>query len=227
MNKEIIRYRLKFIKTDKMRYIGHLDLLKYFQRAVKRAEIPISFSQGFNPHQQMSFSMPLPLGMSGLSESVDIRLEHAVDCEELKERLNRQMSSGMEITDVRKLGENEDSGAALLAAADYTVTLDRKIEDLEEKLTETALDAEWLTEKTGKKNKTRTVDIKPLVYELSSQNDITVHAKIATGSNANLKIDLLMKYLYDKMGLEFDYLKLKVTRTELYKREENGEFTPL
>ena len=230
MNDEIIKYRLSFSKTDKMRYIGHLDLLTYFQRAIKRAEIPISYSKGFNPHQQMSFAMPLPLGMSGTAEYVDIQLDVPMECEEIKNRLNAQMSLGMEITSVRRMEQGEDTGAALLRAADYTAVLDRKITDIETRITELEKDEEWLIEKVGKKKKVREIDIKPLIYSLDCNNDsenTVIRTRIASGSNENLKVDLLLKYLYEKMGYDLDFVKIKVTRTALLKQDENGGFSNL
>lgn len=229
MNNDIIKYRLKFTKTDKMRFIGHLDLLTYFQRAVKRAHIPISYSTGFNPHQQMSFATPLPLGMSGISEYVDIRLDEEMDCDELRGRLNREMSTGMEITEVRRMAPGEDTGAALLAAADYTAVLEKRYDDFADKLEELKKDSEWLIEKVGKKKKVREVDIRPLIFALECENgeNTVIHTRIATGSNANLKIDLLLKYIYEKSGLDFDFIKIKVTRTALLKRDEDGTFSAL
>ena len=229
---EIYKYRIKFTKVDKMRYIGHLDLLKYFQRAIKRARVPIAYSTGFNPHQLMSFATPLPLGMSSTSEFVDIRLETPMECEELKNALNAQMSLGMELTEVRRMAEGEDTGAALLRAADHIITLDRKLENADEMLKSLENDAEWLIEKVGKKKKVREVDIRPMVYELRAENaesgeNTKLFARIATGSDQNLKVDLMLEYMYKKWGFEFDYLKIKVTRTGLYKKEESGEFTLL
>ena len=228
MNRVTYDYRIKFTKTDKMRYIGHLDLLKYFQRAVKRANIPIAFSMGFNPHQLMSFATPLPLGMASYAEYLDVRLDKELDCNMLKNSLNAQMSDGMEITGVRRIHEKEDTGAALLAAADYTIELDFNDDSFAEKLKKLEEEQEWNIEKLGKKKKLKLVDIRPMIYGLICENtDKTIlHVRLATGSNANLKVDLMLKYIYEKLGLEFDYLKIKVTRTEMY-RNENGEFVPL
>ena len=245
MNRITYGYRLKFTKTDKMRFIGHLDLLTYFQRAVKRADIPIAFSQGFNPHQLMSFAAPLPLGMASYAEYVDIKLDEPMECEEIKNRLNAQLSEGTEITEVRPIREREDTGAALLAAADYTAVLDFKDEDFAEKLKTLEKGKEWNIEKLGKKKKLKTVDIKPMIYILECGTDngddpacpagdsmtaplsrTVIRARLATGSNVNLKIDLLLKYIYEKLGIDFDYLKIKVTRTEMY-TENNGEFVSI
>ncbi|MBQ9519698.1 MAG: DUF2344 domain-containing protein [Firmicutes bacterium] len=228
MNRVTCDYRLKFTKVNKMRFIGHLDLLTYFQRAIKRANIPIAFSMGFNPHQLMSFTVPLPLGMASYAEYLDIRLDEEMPCEELKTRLNAQMSEGVEITDIRRIREKEGTGAALVAAADYTVELDFKDDNFGEKLKALEEEKEWNIEKLGKKKKPKLVDIRPMIYGLICENGekATLHTRLATGSNSNLKVDLLLKYIYEKLGLEFDYLKIKVTRTEMY-REENGEFIPL
>ncbi len=228
MNRITYGYRLKFKKDGKMRFIGHLDLLTYFQRAVKRADIPIAFSQGFNPHQLMSFAAPLPLGMASYAEYVDIKLDEPMECEEIKNRLNAQLSEGTEITEVRPIREREDTGAALLVAADYTAVLDFKDEDFAEKLKTLEKDEEWNIEKLGKKKKLKTVDIKPMIYGLICEDGehTTLHVRLATGSNVNLKIDLLLKYIYEKLGLDFDYLKIKVTRTEMY-TEKDGEFVSI
>lgn len=228
MNRVTYGYRLKFTKTDKMRFIGHLDLLTYFQRAIKRANIPIAFSMGFNPHQLMSFTVPLPLGMASYAEYLDIRLEEKMPAEDIKTRLNVQMSDGVAITDIRPLREREDTGAALVAAADYTIELDFKDDSFGERLKALEEEKEWNIEKLGKKKKLKSVDIRPMVYGLICENaeKTTLYTRLATGSNSNLKVDLLLKYIYSRLGAELDYLKIRVTRTEMY-RDHDGEFVPL
>ena len=79
------KYRLKFSKNGKMIYIGHLDLLKFFIRLIKRTQLPIAYSNGFNPHQQLTFAIPLSLGMSSYGEYLDIQLTEPVACEEIKD----------------------------------------------------------------------------------------------------------------------------------------------
>ena len=91
------KYRLKFSKSGKMIYIGHLDLLKFFIRLIKRTQLPIAYSNGFNPHQQLTFAIPLSLGMTSYGEYLDIQLTAPVDCEEIKNRCNQALPSGIEI----------------------------------------------------------------------------------------------------------------------------------
>ena len=72
MNRELYRYRIFFTKKDAARFIGHLDLQDVFQRTIKRAAISIAYSEGFNPHQLLSFAVPLPLGMYAKNEILEI-----------------------------------------------------------------------------------------------------------------------------------------------------------
>ena len=99
------KYRLKFSKSGKMIYIGHLDLLKFFIRLIKRTQLPIAYSNGFNPHQQLTFAIPLSLGMTSYGEYLDIQLTAPVDCEEIKNRLHRCYNEELNIPvlDVKKI----------------------------------------------------------------------------------------------------------------------------
>lgn len=126
------KYRLKFSKNGKMIYIGHLDLLKFFIRLIKRTQLPIAYSNGFNPHQQLTFAIPLSLGMSSYGEYLDIQLTEPVACEEIKDRCNQALPSGIEILKVRELKEGEKNCASAIVAADYKVCLDQKIENLKD-----------------------------------------------------------------------------------------------
>ena len=126
------KYRLKFSKSGKMIYIGHLDLLKFFIRLIKRTQLPIAYSNGFNPHQQLTFAIPLSLGMTSYGEYLDIQLTAPVDCEEIKNRCNQALPSGIEILKVRELSEGEKNCASAIVAADYKVYIDKKIENLKD-----------------------------------------------------------------------------------------------
>ena len=80
--------RMKFSKGEEVKYISHLDLQRTFQRALRRADIQIAYSQGFNPHPKLSFAMALAVGMTSEGEYVDVELAHPIDAKEMKERLN-------------------------------------------------------------------------------------------------------------------------------------------
>lgn len=222
------KYRIKFCKKDRLRFIGHLDLLKMFQRIVKRAGLPISYSKGFNPHQLMSFAAPLPLGTQSIAEYVDIRLEKDVDCNEIKNLLNAIVPNGMEILEVTKLDENSKNSAAILEAAEYEITLDFKEKDFFDKIKEMMSLESLMIERISKK-RTKVIDIKPDIYnieDISDNNYSKLKVLIATGSIKNLKPELLVEYIYKHMGRELNAYKIKYKRTALFTCED-GKFISL
>ena len=116
-----------------------------------------------------------------------------------------------------------------MRAADYVITLVRKLDNIDELLKSVETDTEWLIEKVGKKKKVREVDIRPMIYGIRAESSdfTTLYARIATGSEQNLKVDLMLEYMYKKWGFELDYLKIRVTRTGLLKQDEDGDFSSL
>ena len=109
--------RLWYKKDGLAIYTSHLDMNRCFTRAVRRAEIPLWYTEGFNPHPYMTFLMPLPLGQVGMREPLDIRIEGEITFGEIKKRLNAVMPEGLEIVDVSKpeCKPNE------IAAAEYEI----------------------------------------------------------------------------------------------------------
>lgn len=87
-------YRIKFEKYDEVKYIGHLDTMRTFTRCIKRTNLPIKFSKGFNPRVQLSFALPLGVGITSESEYVDLELEDEVDEALLKKELNATLPDG-------------------------------------------------------------------------------------------------------------------------------------
>jgi radical SAM-linked protein len=223
------KYRLKFEKKDKMIYIGHLDLMTFFQRAIKRAKLPIAYSNGFNPHQQMSFAVPLSLGSYGYGEYVDIELKEDVPESEILQRLNSAMNKGMQIVAVRKLAEGEKTGAAIVTAADYRVTLGTKIENINDVISELIASDTMEIERVSKR-KTKVVNIRPNIYNLTANNDAAktvLNMRIATGSANNLKAELVSEYICKFCGIEFDAYALVIERLGLLKGDIDSGFSAL
>ncbi len=211
-----------------MIYIGHLDLLKFFQRIIKRAKLPIGYSWGYNPHQLITFALPLPLGMSGLGEIADIQLTRRVECDEIKNMLNSVLPSGISILKASEMDFHDTGCAAAVAWADYSISLNKKFDDIRSTVDSIMEKEEINIEKVGKK-KTRTVDIRSLIRYISVDNggDVTVlNCNIAAGSQGNLKPDVLLKYIYSSMDEEFDITKTDIVRKTLY-TQEKGVLVPL
>ena len=120
------RYRIRYSKEGAAKFISHLDMLRTFERVVRRAGIPVSFSQGFNPHPRFSFGFPLSVGVSGLEEYVDIDLDTAVSPEEVAQALDRAMPPGMRVAGARPVEEGAPSLMASTEQSAYIIRVDSK-----------------------------------------------------------------------------------------------------
>jgi len=115
----MIPKRLWFCKEGPAKYISHLDLNRYFARVFRKAKLPLWYTEGFNPHPFMVFTLPLSLGMTGVRESLDIRLTEKLGKEEILARLNQSLASGIRFFDVTE----PQKKAGDVSFASYTVSL--------------------------------------------------------------------------------------------------------
>ncbi len=219
------KYRLKFEKKEKMKFVGHLDLLKLFQRAVRRAKLPVHYSLGFNPHQETIFAMPLTLGMDTDYDIIDIRLTEEFDIEVMKEKLNLELPKGFKITEVRALPYTKSNCAKDLVVADYILNSKIDILNLARGIELINNMSECNIEKQSKKTN-KTVNIKPDILELSL-NERGLFAKIATGSKQHLKPELLHEFFCQVLGEKHSPIDLKVSRLKMYCYDDNGELCEL
>jgi len=123
-----MKARIKFQKYGPMKFIGHLDVMRYFQKAFRRAGFDNEYSKGFNPHQIMSFAAPLGVGLTSDAEYMDISLLSSEEPEVMLKRLNGVLTEGFHAVDFRLLMEPEFntrsvSAMSLVASADYLVSL--------------------------------------------------------------------------------------------------------
>ena len=197
-----MKARIKFKKYGVMKFIGHLDIMRYFQKAMRRADIPIAFSGGYSPHMIMSFANPLGVGVTSDGEYFDIELTEPIDSDVAVKRLNDVMVEGMEIVSFVEISEDKKkTGMAIVAAADYvsTVKNGELPADWKEKAKDFfAQDEIIITKKTKKSEKE--VNIKPMIYQLEVREN-SLYSFVATGSVENLKPGLVME-VYANAGTE-------------------------
>ncbi len=116
-----MRYRIRFAKYGVMRYVGHLDLMRFFQKALNRAKVPLSYSKGYHPHPLISFAAPLSVGVTSGGEYMDIVTEEPIDAKNTLDALNAQMVDGMLIVSVKELSDKAKNAMAAVEAAAYYV----------------------------------------------------------------------------------------------------------
>lgn len=160
--------RVRFIRGEEVKYVSHLDLMKVFERALRRANIPIAYSQGFNPHPQMVFGLPLSVGVTSEAEYLDLDLAEELSLERFLAMLNDSLPVGLLVTEAQYLS-NKSNIMKEIAAASYDVLVspgsNTGINELKEKFQELLAEPQINVVKEGKKG-AREVDIKPMVHEL-------------------------------------------------------------
>lgn len=117
-----MKIRIKFRKWGVMKFIGHLDMMRYFQKAVRRAKIDIRYSEGYSPHQIMSFAAPLGVGITSDGEYFDIEVNESMTSKEAVAALNETMVDGVEVTSYVKLPDKAKTAMSIVAAADYRLS---------------------------------------------------------------------------------------------------------
>ena len=222
-----MKIRIKFRKTGIMKFIGHLDVMRYFQKAIRRADVEICYSGGFSPHQIMSFAAPLGVGITSNGEYVDIEVHSTGTTAEMLERLNAVMAEGFEIAEYKLLPDTAANAMSSVAAADYTLTFRPGYEPEEEsaeewfkKLTTFFDQPQVMVLKKTKKGE-KEMDLKPLIYDLGviAGNDAAqsqLFMKISTGSASNIKPELLLDAYYEALGKERSPFAFMVQREEVY-----------
>ena len=203
-----------------MKFIGHLDIMRYFQKAIRRANIPIAFSGGFSPHMIMSFAAPLGVGVTSAGEYFDMELtDDSLSSKEMENRLNATMAEGMKVISVRQIPDGKASACmSLVAAADYTVAFrEGKEPSVEWKKGQLeaffAQDSIEILRKTKRSEKI--TDIKPWIYKLELRGD-KVWMQLSQGSVHNLKPEMVLKAFAEHIGWDMPQFALLVTRREMY-----------
>ena len=214
----VLKARIKFRKQGCMKFIGHLDIMRYFQKAIRRAGIDIAYSAGFSPHMIMSFAAPLGVGVTSSAEYFDMEIQSELSSRDMVARFNQTMAEGCQVLSVRKISDVKASkGMSLVAATDYIIEFREGAEpkgDWSSALEPFLAQTEIVVHKKTKRSE-KDVDIRPFVYKLNSnKNKITI--QVASGSAYNLKPEPVIEALYRFMGEEMPPFALKVHRQEVY-----------
>lgn len=215
-----MKVRIKFSKTDSMKYIGHLDLMRFFQKSIRRAEIDIAYSDGFSPHQIMSFASPLGVGITSEGEYIDVQLNQSIPSEDLVQLLNAQMVEGIKILSVKFLPDDAKKSMAEVFAADYSITFSPEASEniqlpfIKEFL---SLDKIEIVKKTKKSE--IVTDIKSMIYKMELSNS-QLNLRLASGSVQNLKPELVILAFFNH--IKKDIPKFSVHRLDLLDEKFNS-----
>ncbi|WP_032121076.1 TIGR03936 family radical SAM-associated protein [Clostridium amazonitimonense] len=205
-----MRYLIKFTKESDIKFISHLDLMRTIQKVIRRSNLPIEYSKGFNPHQELSIAQPLSVGVYSSGEYMDIVLREELNEEEIKHRLNANCPRGISILEVVKVPEPKTEntkktpqGMALIDLADYTIKIKfKEINKVEEQLQSLLSLPEWNTMKKSKRGE-REVDIKSMIKEFkfwTLDKQLIIKTRISSGSREHLSPELLANYIKENIA---------------------------
>ncbi len=227
--------RVKYKKEDEMIFISHLDLQRLLQRAFRRAKINLSYSEGFNPHPKMSYGNALALGVESQGEYVDIEIEDDIEVKEFLERINEQLPDGIKFVKGQEIDPKTPSLSSIIVYGEYIFNIDLEVplskEFVKSRVLNFVKSKEIIVTKKNKKGKKVEVDIRPMIrnFDLVSLDDnrVTFVSTIATGSKANLNINILIPQILDMLNLDMDPREVGVLRRDLYAIEDGQLVTPL
>lgn len=212
--------RFKFTRGPELKFISHLDVLRVFERSIKRAGVPIAYSQGFNPRQKLIFGLPMSLGLTSECEYGDIEFTEDITPEYFIETINKGLPTGIRVIDAVDL-TTKDNIMNQITSARYEIIFesiaDIKADEINE-LIGHMLNKDQIVVMKKSKNGKRPVDIKPLIYSIYArkyQNGLfLMEAFISAGAQDNLRADLLMQAVCQETKLEL--IMVSTHRKALY-----------
>ena len=223
-----LKIRIKFQKTGAIRFIGHLDVMRFFQKCLRRAQIPVCYTGGFSPHQILTFAAPLSVGLESYGEYVDVEVESLTSSEDFIKRLNDASVPEIRILSVKMLPTGAGNAMASVAAARYHVSFrPGQIPDLFQEgdaVIQNAVE-EFLAlpeipyEKEGKKGK-REVDLKPGIFSMKWLEGESAFDFLLDSSSADtVKPGQVLDAFLLRHGASLPVNALKIVRLDTYTRK--------
>jgi radical SAM-linked protein len=209
-----MRIQITFSKQGALRYTGHLDLHKLWERAARRAELPLAYSQGFHPQPKMNIAAALPLGFSSRCELLDMRLEQDIPLDGLIIKLNDTMPEGIRVTHIEQVDERKPALQTQVVSAEYEVT--SKNADFGSDL-KRRIDSVMESETIIRTRRNKEYDLRPLIEELSlippplpegEGQGVRVFMKLTAKEGATGRPEEVL----DVLGIEFEATRIERIR---------------
>lgn len=201
-----MRIQITFSKQGPLRYTGHLDLHKLWERAARRAELPLAYSQGFHPQPKMNIAAALPLGFSSRCEVLDMRLEQDIPLDGLAVKLNETMPEGIRVIHIEQvLDERAPALQTQVVSAEYEVTSKNADfgSDLKRKV-----DSVLGTESIIRIRRNKEYDLRPLIEELDLKSENILFMKLTAKEGATGRPEEVL----DALGIAFEETRIERTR---------------
>ncbi len=208
------RYRLTFSKGHRVKYVAHLDEVRGWTRAFRRAGIPLAYTAGFNPQAKIQVAASLPVGSMGLAEAMDIYLTEAMEPSEILTRVSDTLPAGFGLTAVESVDPKAPALQAKLIQANYTVRVESCLSSIEltERI-EALLNADKIIQIRLRRRKEEAFDMRPLLRSLKldamNNGEATLTMRLSAGQQGNLRPDAVLKALdLDETWRQIERVKL-------------------
>lgn len=221
-----MKIRVKFAKLGVVRFIGHLDFMRYFQKAFRRTDINVLYSKGFNPHMIMSFAQPLGVGVQSYGDYFDVEVDDNETISTMKDKLNAVMAEGVEVLDVIKLPDNSINAMASVAAAGYDLVFDNNNPVTKEMINSFMSMSEVMFTKETKKSE-RTFNIMEFIFDAKLVDENTLYFLVDSSSAGNLKPQAALEAMLKLNNLNIKDYPFHIFRKDLYQRNESGNLITL
>jgi radical SAM family uncharacterized protein/radical SAM-linked protein len=226
-----LRVRFKFSKTGQAVFLSHLDLIRIISLAVRRAKLPIAYSQGFHPTPRISFGPALPLGMEGLAEYMDMDLTQEVATHELIEVLNHQLPNGINLLEANHIPCKARSLMSVINEAEYHIFFPEEIMekigsiDCHLELIRKMMKRPSIKYLRERKNGQKEIDIRPFIKDINcieKENFVEVSLRLKVTPNQNIRPHEVLEAIYGKMSKEWNGL-MRISRKGLFAFYENED----
>ncbi len=219
-----MRAMIRFGKQPRLRFISHLDLQRFFQRAVNRTGLPIAWSQGFNPHPVMSFGSALALGWTSEYEIIDIKLSAPMGRKRTEDAIRAALPEDLPVIEVRMVDDRHAAPMALVKMADYRVTLEGESAPAVLEQIPAFMARECVTAMKKTKSGEKEINARPMVIELTS-DETGFNARLMLTERESIKPDLLVALLAEMAGVEAP--EARIHRLMLLGEDAEGRLKPL
>ncbi len=194
------RYRLTFRKGYRVKYVAHLDVVKVWTRAFRRAGIPLAYTGGFNPQARIQVAASLPVGSMGSAEVMDIYLTQEMKSEDILARVGSTLPEDFELLNVENVDLKAPALQAELRQATYKVIVESELsaQDLQKRI-DALLQAETLLQTRIRRRKEERFDMRPLLHSLNlkavNKDEASLTMRLSAGQQGNLRPDAVLKAL--------------------------------
>lgn len=219
-----MRAMIRFGKQPRLRFISHLDLQRFFQRALNRTGLPIAWTQGFNPHPILSFGSALALGWTSEYEILDVKLSAPMGRRRTEDAMRAALPVDLPVLEVRMVDDRHPAPMAMVRASDYEITLSGETAAATLAAAEEFLRRESVMAVRKTKSGEREVDIRPMALLLEREGDV-LSARLMLTEKDTLKPDLLVRALAEIAGAEVP--EMCIHRRCLLGEDESGALKPL